>query len=150
MKKIILLLTVPLVSFSQDFYESVTFQNTVRTYYDLQPLILNKDLSEKAKIRAEQFARVDEFINDWDDEHGELMYRIPQDMVEKDKDYVLDASIGWTLKKAHIKNQLFCRECKEVGFGFAESDNWYYVVAKYDKLYDYEHFIESNNENKKQ
>ena len=39
MKKIILLLTVPLVSFSQDFYESVTFQNTVRTYYDLQPLI---------------------------------------------------------------------------------------------------------------
>ena len=148
MKKIILSLIVPLVSFSQDYNESVIFLNTVRTYFDLPKLTLNDDLSAKAQVRAEQFARVDTFLHDWEDEHGELMYRIPQDMVEKNRDYVLDANIGWTLKKAHVKNQLFCKECKEVGFGYAESKSWYYVVAKYDYMYGYRHFKETNNENK--
>tara|TARA_Y100000591_G_scaffold323030_1_gene340238 strand:- start:1024 stop:1470 length:447 start_codon:yes stop_codon:yes gene_type:complete len=137
---------LPFIGFSQDYSESVAFLNTVRTYYDLPKLTVNKELSAKAQTRAEQFARVDAFIHDWDDEHGETMYRIPQDMVEKGRNYVLDASIGWTLKKAHVKNQLFCKECEEVGFGYAESDKWYYVVAKYDKMYDYRHFKETDND----
>ena len=29
-----------------------------------------------------------------------MMYRIPQDMVEENRDYVLDACIGWTPKKS--------------------------------------------------
>ena len=135
---------LPFIGFSQDYNDSVTFLNTVRTYFDLPALILNDDLSTKAQIKAEESAKIDEFIHFYNDNHGEMMYRIPQDMVEKNRDYVLDASIGWTLKKAHVKNQLFCKECKEVGFGYAESDKWYYVVAKYDKMYDYRHFKETD------
>ena len=137
---------LPFIGFSQDYNDSVTFLNTVRTYFDLPALTLNDDLSTKAQIKAEESAKIDEFIHFYNDEHGEMMYRIPQDMVEKNRDYVLDASIGWTLKKAHVKNQLFCKECKEVGFGYAESEKWYYVVAKYDKIYDYRHFKETDND----
>ena len=132
--------------FSQDYSQSLTFLNTARTYFDLPALTLNDDLSTKAQIKAEESAKIDEFIHFYNDNHGEMMYRIPQDMVEENRDYVLDACIGWTLKKAHVKNQLFCKECKEVGFGYAESDNYYYVVAKYDYLYDYRHFKETDND----
>ena len=44
----------------------------------------------------------------------------------KDKDYYLDATIGWTLNLAWTKNQiLFSME--EVGYGWAENDKNVYI-----------------------
>ena len=98
MRNLILFL-LPFIGFSQDYNDSVTFLNTVRTYFDLPKLTVNKELSAKAQIKAEESAKLDEFIHFYNDDHGEMMYRIPQDMVEENRDYVLDACIGLSLRR---------------------------------------------------
>ena len=63
MKKLILLLVfTPIISYSQNNYlKALTLHNDVRSYYDVEPLTLDDDLSMEAQIWAEHMATNDEF-----------------------------------------------------------------------------------------
>jgi len=134
MRNLILLLLIPFIGFTQDYSEAVEFQNTVRTYYNLKPYVISATLNKIAKLKAEYLAKIDKLETSVDP-FGETIFRIEKPTMVKDKDYYLDASIGWVLNLAWTKNQVLCSICSEVGYGWAENETNVYIVAKYDKMY---------------
>ena len=130
-------LLIPLFAFTQtkfEFENAVDFQNTLRTYYNLDPYKIDVTLTKIAQLKAEYLAKLDDFELS-DDMFGETIYTVEKETMYKDKDYYLDATIGWTLNLAWTKNQILCSVCEEVGYGWAENDKNVYIVAKYDKMY---------------
>ncbi len=70
MEKIILLLILPLISYSQDLNSALNLHNTLRGYYDLKPLAINEELNIIAEERAELIAEQDKIIHSEND-YGE-------------------------------------------------------------------------------
>lgn len=140
MKKLILLLVfTPIISFSQNHYsKALTFHNDVRSYYDVDPLILDDDLTLEAQIWAEQMAENDEFKVS-SDGYGENIFYVSKDYgLLHPKDFFLEATVSWLLDSDDINcfNQIIYEGAKKVGFGKAMNDNYIYIVAKYDKLHE--------------
>ena len=134
MKKILILL-IPIFTYSQsNFDKAVEFQNTLRTYYNLKPYTVNKTLNKIAQLKAEYLAEIDRMETS-DDSFGETIFTIEKPTTIPNKDYYLDATIGWTLNLAWTKNQILCSICSELGYGYAENEKNIYIVAKYDKMY---------------
>ena len=135
MKKIILLLILPFVSYSQDLNSALNFHNTLRGYYDLKPLTINDELNLIAQERAEINAREDKIIHS-ENEYGENVFYTTE--LKLSRDYFLEASVGWVIEdfdELSIR-QILCSECQEIGFGVSMNDEKVYVVAVYDKMLD--------------
>ena len=137
MKKLILItLLTPLFSLAQNKYESaIDFQNNIRSYYDLKPFNYNSDLSKIAQEWANHMAITGEFELS-DDSLGETIYAISKTAPVIPVDLLLDASVSWAVDSDEAAfNQIICVDCSCLGFGVAESLEYIYVVAKYDKIY---------------
>ena len=135
MKKIILLLIAPLVSYSQELNSALNFHNTLRGYYDLKPLTINDELNIIAKERAEIIAQEDKFIHSEND-YGENFFYTTE--IKLSRDYFLEASVGWVVEDFDELSvrQILCSECEEIGFGISINDEKVYIVAVYDKMFD--------------
>ena len=139
MKKLILItILTPIISFSQTYYDSaLNFQNEVRNYYDLKPLEYDSSLSLHAQEWADYIAETDDFKVS-DDDFGESIFAIQKIYCNiRKKNPYLEASINWIIDtdNSNTLNQILYEDVKRVGFGFAENQEYIYVVAKYDKLY---------------
>lgn len=134
MRKLILLLLFPAISVAQDFNSALNMHNTIRGYYNLEPLVLNDTLTNIAYERAKVTADINKVVFT-NDKLGESVFYT--DYITVSRDYFLEATISWILEQQDqtTLKQLLCIECKSVGFGVALSDNKVWVVAKYDKLY---------------
>ena len=134
MKKIILLIIVPLVSYSQDLNSALNMHNTFRGYYNLKPLVLSDTLSSIANERAKITADLNKIVFTNDDLGESVFYT---DYITISRDYFLEATISWILEQPEqtTLKQILCKQCSSVGFGVALSDDKVWVVAKYDKIY---------------
>ena len=134
MRKLILLLLFPAISVAQDFNSALNMHNTIRGYYNLEPLVLNDTLTNIAYERAKVTADINKVVFT-NDKLGESVFYT--DYITVSRDYFLEATISWILEQQDqtTLKQLLCMECKSVGFGVALSDDKVWVVAKYDKLY---------------
>ncbi len=131
----LLLLFLPLFINAQ-YRGAVKFQNTVRSYYNIQELSTNRQLKKEAQSWANYIAIEDELILS-SDIYGESLYRLPKNDIMNSRNYYLDAAVAWfEANNTPEYYQQLCYNCTEVGFGMAESDEYIYVVAKYDKIYD--------------
>jgi len=54
---------------------------------------------------------------------------------------MINASVFWVLSEDDIEkvtlDQVLCEKCSKIGFGIAQSNDTYYVVAKYNKMGDF-------------
>jgi len=135
MRNIILLIIVPLVSYSQDLNSALNMHNTIRGYYDLKPLITSDSLNLIAKERANVLSKQDK-ITFTKNGLGENVFYTSYLVLSRD--YFLEATVGWILEdfdEVSIK-QILCLDCKEIGFGVSMNDDKVYVVAVYDKIYE--------------
>ena len=139
MKKLMIItLFTPLLSFSQAIVkDALFFQNSIRSYYNLQPLEIDHNLNQEAQDWANYIALNNLFEHE-DDHYGETLYSIDKQYYNPAIDFILDASVHWILSEDDDNlpfHQITYKESKRVGFGIAENDEYIYVVAKYDKLY---------------
>jgi hypothetical protein len=134
MRKLILLLLFPAISVAQDFNSALNMHNTIRGYYNLEPLVLNDTLTNIAYERAKVTADINKVVFT-NDKLGESVFYT--DYITISRDYFLEATISWILEQEDQTTfkQLLCEECESVGFGVALSDDKIWVIAKYDKLY---------------
>ena len=115
--------------------KAINFQNTVRSYYELPLLNLDRDLSTDAQFWAEEMARTD-VIDISNSIYGETIYRLDKSNYLIPRNPYLDAAVGWLQAWEQPEYyQTLCGECNYVGYGKSENDFYIYVVAKYDKLY---------------
>ena len=115
--------------------KAINFQNTVRSYYELPLLNLDRELSQDAQMWADEMARTDVF--DFSDStYGESIYRLDKSDFLIPRNPYLDAAVGWLQAWEQPEYyQTLCGECNYVGYGKSENDFYIYVVAKYYKLY---------------
>ena len=125
--------TAQILTFSKG--KAINFQNTVRSYYELPLLNLDRELSQDAQMWADEMARTDVF--DFSDStYGESIYRLDKSDFLIPRNPYLDAAVGWLQAWEQPEYyQTLCGECNYVGYGKSENDFYIYVVAKYDKLY---------------
>lgn len=115
--------------------KAINFQNTVRSYYELPLLNLDRELSTDAQFWAEEIARTDVFDFS-DSDYGETLYRLNKSEFILPRNPYLDAAVGWLQAYEQPEYyQTLCEDCNYVGYGKSENDFYIYVVAKYDKLY---------------
>ena len=115
--------------------KAINFQNTVRSYYELPLLNLDRELSQDAQFWAEEMARTDVFDIS-NSIYGETIYRLDKSDYLIPRNPYLDAAVGWLQAWEQPEYyQTLCGECNYVGYGKSENDFYIYVVAKYDKLY---------------
>ena len=135
MKYYFLTFLVSTFCYSQDFNSALNMHNTIRGYYNLNPLTINDSLTTLAQERAVLSAKKDKIMFE-NDKLGQSGFFT--DYITISRDYFLEATIGWILEnydEASL-NQLLCEKCESVGFGVSMSDDKVYVIAVYDKLYN--------------
>jgi hypothetical protein len=139
MKKLIFTLLLPLMSFAQtDALDALIFQNSIRSYFNVDNLAYSPKLALEAQYWAEHLANVDDFVIS-DDPYGESLYWIEKNHLKNKKQNVLlSASMNWILDSEDMNtyNQMIYDKASQIGFGIAETIDGIYVVAKYDKLYE--------------
>jgi len=131
------LLLFPLLSFGQlNHKKALTFQNDIRSFYDLNALKYDDSLSAEAQVWAEHLSKTDS-LGFSDDNKGELIYFYKKHKNIKINDYLLDASVGWAISydEEETFKQIICKGCKYMGFGIAENKDYIYIVAKYNEIY---------------
>tara|TARA_E500000318_G_scaffold100122_2_gene102628 strand:- start:2075 stop:2488 length:414 start_codon:yes stop_codon:yes gene_type:complete len=136
MKKFILiLLFLPLFSNAQ-YIDALSFQNSIRSYYNLNPYIIDINLNNQAQAWANQIALTDEF-NFSPDTLGETLYYFKKTTgVSRPNNVFLDAAVSWAIDADEASfNQTICSNCSSVGYGISENIEYIYIVAKYDKLW---------------
>ena len=136
MRKLNLLLLFLPFFVNAQYGRAVKFQNTVRAYYNMQDLSLDRQLKREAQAWANYIAEQGELLLSTD-LYGETLYRFDKRNEMSSRNYFLDATVAWfeAYDSPEYYQQL-CYNCTEVGFGMAESNEYIYVVAKYDKIYD--------------
>lgn len=139
MKNLIFTLLIPVLSWGQNYYDrALTFQNNVRSYYDIPMLNYDNELSLAAQEWADYMAATDTFEIS-DDNYGENIFYMSLDYVlERKKDALLEASLNWVLEPGDdysTYNQIIYPEANRVGFGISQNNEAVYIVAKYNKLY---------------
>jgi|8_EtaG_2_1085327.scaffolds.fasta_scaffold00117_49 hypothetical protein len=121
------------LSFSKN--KAVKYQNAVRSYYELNLLSLDRELSRSAQLWAEEMAETDDFLFS-PYEFGETIYRLNKKEFFEPKNSYLDAAVAWIQAYEEPEYyQTLCVDCAFVGYGKAENESYIYIVAKYDKLY---------------
>jgi len=135
MRNLILLLLLPLCSYSQDINTALDFHNLLRSYYDMKPLKHSSMLDNVAQEKADEIAEKQRIFFDTFDDYGQSVFST--DNFSFGRDYYLEASIGWTVGGARdtTLSQILCDECSEIGFGLSISDEKVYIVAIYDKMF---------------
>lgn len=132
------LLFAPLFSFGQTYYDqALTFHNNVRNYFNAPPLFYDNNLAIEAQEWANYIASTGDFRVS-DDPYGESIYLISKYYLNNNnKNALLEASIAWILDWEDIStySQAIYPETNNIGFGISENDEYIYVVAKYDKLW---------------
>lgn len=134
MKKLILILLFPIFSNAQ-YSEAMLFQNNIRDYYNLNPYVIDDDLSKKAQEWANYIAMTDQFDLS-PDTLGETIYYFRKLNNIRPENMFLDAAVSWVVDADEASfNQTVCENCSSIGYGRAENMEYIYIVAKYDKLW---------------
>ena len=122
--------------------KAINYQNTTRSYFEYQPLSYDEKLTREAQKWADYLAVINiPQHSTIDDKKGELIFYAPTKYFKGLDDLMTYASVFWTLSDNDINKltteQILCRKCSKIGFGIASSRDTYYVVAKYDKMSDF-------------
>ena len=150
MKKLLLLILLPTIMFSQkweikdkwdgvdnydvlEVIEALDLTNEVRNHAELKPLILSNRLSKLAKSRLDSISINGEYIASTD-ETGEIYFYTNR----VNKNYFKDAVIGLIvpgIDDNFTYDQMVCSECTEIGFAKAKIDDKTYTMLIFDKIY---------------
>ncbi len=138
MKNLILILLFPIFINAQvEYFTALNFQNNIRSYYNLDLLSYDKELSNKAQAWANHIAATNNFTRE-DDLYGETIYALDKEYYNQQVNYILDAVVHWTLSEDDNRvpfYQMIYPDISKVGFGISENAESIFVVAKYDKIY---------------
>lgn len=135
LNKVLLFLLVSFTGMAQ-YNMVLNFQNNIRSYYDLEDYTISQSLTLEAQSWADYIASEDSLIISTD-MYGETLHRTQIIPGYTAADYYLDAAVGWVVEcNDPGYYQTTCIDCTQVGYGMAENNNFIYVVAKYDKLYE--------------
>tara|TARA_B100001287_G_scaffold147287_1_gene124000 strand:- start:2517 stop:2927 length:411 start_codon:yes stop_codon:yes gene_type:complete len=136
MKKFILILLFLPIFTNAQYTDALNFQNSIRSYYNLNPYTINNDLNRQAQAWAERMAITDEFELS-SDSLGETIYYFTKTDYYRPNNMFLDATINWVIDSGDGPfNQTICSDCSSVGYGMSENLEYVYIVAKYDKIYN--------------
>jgi len=148
MKKLILLILLPIIMFSQKWeikdklsvdlhkfwaIEALDLTNEVRDHAELKPLILSDRLSKLASSRLDSISINGKYIASTD-ETGEIYFYTNR----VSKNYFKDAVIGLIvpgIDDNFTYDQMVCSECTEIGFAKAKIDDKTYTMLIFDKIY---------------
>ena len=145
MKKILLLILLPTILFSQKWEmkdkslektmitEALNLTNEVRLQAELKPLILSYRLSKLAKSRLDSISVNGKYIASTD-ETGEIYFNTNR----VSKNYFKDAVIGLIIPGTDDNftyDQMVCSECTEIGFAKTIIDDKTYTMLIFDKIY---------------
>ena len=148
MKKLILLILLPIIMFSQKWeikdklsvdlhkfwaIEALDLTNEVRDHAELKPLILSDRLSKLASSRLDSISINGKYIASTD-ETGEIYFYTNR----VSKNYFKDAVIGLIvpgIDDNFTYDQMVCSECTEIGFAKATIDDKTYTMLIFDKIY---------------
>ena len=149
MKKLLLLILLPTIMFSQKWeikdklsdvdlnkfwvIQALDLTNEVRDQADLKPLILSDRLSKLASSRLDSISINGKYIASTD-ETGEIYFHTNR----VSKNYFKDAVIGLIIPKEDDNftyDQMVCSECTEIGFAKATIDDKTYTMLIFDKIY---------------
>lgn len=131
MRKLILLL-LPVFTYAQSYNSALYLHNTMRDYYNLQPLVVSEELNIIAQEKAFNFANKDKIKHDNSD-YGESVYYTDEILISED--YYSKATIAWTIDSDIESLQQILCDCKNIGLALSYKNNKVYVVAIYDKIY---------------
>ena len=128
--------------FLKSAQNAINYQNTTRSYFEYKNLEFDKDLTREAQKWADYLAIINEpKHSEIDDKKGELIFYAPKNWFKETDDLITFASVFWTLSDNDINKltteQILCKKCSKIGFGIASSRNTFFVVAKYDKMADF-------------
>ena len=165
MKNLLLLMLIPLIGIAQspsslaikgsitantedkilllkNMKDAINFQNIHRSYFEYKPLVFDQKLTDEAQQWAEYLTKTNK------PEHsptkggqGELIFYAPKNYFKDNSNLMINASVFWVLSEDDIEkatlDQILCKKCSKIGFGIAQSNDTYYVVAKYNKIGDF-------------
>jgi hypothetical protein len=136
MKKLILILLFPITVNAQlDYIEAITFQNGLRSYFEIPFLEYDPLLADDAQQWADHIAITDDFSVS-NSVYGETIYSFNKAYYNPNINYFLDAVVHWTIQdEKYPFYQMVYPETTRVGFGISENNNSIFVVAKYDKAW---------------
>jgi hypothetical protein len=126
----------------KNIQKAINYQNTTRSYFEYQPLSYDEGLTREAQKWADYLAVINiPQHSTIDDKKGELIFYAPTKYFKDLDNLMTYASVFWTLSDNDINKltteQILCRKCSKIGFGIASSRDTHYVVAKYDKMSDF-------------
>ena len=122
--------------------DAINFQNIHRNYFEYKPLVFDQKLTDKGQQCADYLAKVNkpEHSNVKDGE-GELIFYALKNWFKDTSNLMINASVFWVLSEDDVEktslDQILCKKCSKIGFGIAQSNDMYYVVAKYNKMGDF-------------
>ena len=122
--------------------DAINFQNIHRSYFEYKPLVYDQKLTDEAQQWADYLAVINnpEHSKAKDGE-GELIFYAPKNYFKDTSNLMINASVFWVLSEDDIEkatlDQVLCKKCTKIGFGVAQSNDTYYVVAKYNKMGDF-------------
>jgi len=126
----------------KNIQKAINYQNITRSYFEYQPLSYDENLTQEAQKWADYLAIINiPQHSTTDDKKGELIFYAPIKYFKDLDNLMTYASVFWTLSDNDINKltteQILCKKCSKVGFGIASSRDTHYVVAKYDKMSDF-------------
>ena len=122
--------------------DAINFQNIHRSYFEYKPLVFDQKLTDEAQQWADYLAVINNPEHSTaKDGKGELIFYAPTNYFKDTSNLMINASVFWVLSEDDIEkatlDQVLCKKCTKIGFGIAQSDDTYYVVAKYNKMGDF-------------
>ena len=117
--------------------EALEYINTFRGYYSAEPLIMDKNLHTKAYNWAKIISDKGELQTE-DDEIGENLYSIANDVDITRNNIYLDAVVAWIIvdcskeDKELLLDNLLDKDARKAGFAFSKNASETFVVFKYE------------------
>lgn len=122
--------------------KAIDYQNITRNYFEYKPLVLDEKLTKEAQKWAHYLAIKNKVEHSTKkDGQGELIFYAPKTWFKDTTNLMINASVFWVLSDNDIERltteQVLCKKCDKIGFGIASSRDTYFVVAKYNKMADF-------------
>ena len=122
--------------------DAINFQNIHRSYFEYKPLVYDQKLTDEAQQWADYLAVINNPEHSTvKDGEGELIFYAPKNWFKDTSNLMINASVFWVLSEDDIEkatlDQILYKKCSKIGFGIAQSNDTYYVVAKYNKMGDF-------------
>ena len=119
--------------------DAINFQNIHRSYFEYKPLVFDQKLTDEAQQWADYLAVINNPEHSTvKDGEGELIFYAPKNWFKDTSNLMINASVFWVLSEDDIEkatlDQILCKKCNKIGFGIAQSNDTYYIVAKYNKM----------------